>query len=337
MRAEALIASGRYPGCHAPGYEAFFGVFERPFSLTPDPRYHFQSRAHARAMGGLSTGIARQTPLLLLTGDLGTGKSTMCRTLLRIHQRRTQVVYVGQALLSAAELLERIARELAGDEAPAAPALLEADRAPDDAALFAAVRARLLVRQAPPLLLLLDEAHRLPPTTVGPLLELSGLERDGVPLVQMVLAAQPPAFGSPTLPRQLDDAVAARPRMGASPHPASPARAAGAGAVAPPSGASACPAAYTTGQPALRAGLHAAAARACAVSTARRARRWRSGAPAGDVPLVWERRRAGAMGPVAIIRSISKSTPSCGKTFEPPVTSVPAPTSATRITRVCRR
>jgi general secretion pathway protein A len=196
-----------------PGYEAFFGVFERPFSLTPDPRYHFQSRAHARAVGGLSTGIARQAPLLLLTGDLGTGKSTMCRTLQRVHQRRTQVVYVGQALLSAAELLERIGRELAGGKGPAAPALVEADRPPDDAALFAAVRARLLVRQAPPLLLLLDEAHRLPPTTVGPLLELSGLERDGVPLVQTVLAAQPPAFGSPTLPRQLDDAVGFRARL----------------------------------------------------------------------------------------------------------------------------
>lgn len=192
-----------------PGYESFFGLFERPFSLTPDARYHFRSRAHARALGTLSTGLARGSALSLLTGDLGTGKSTLCRTLARTHQRETAVSYVANALVTPAELIGRLLEDLGAVPPGEARRLRDTDGAmlADRLAAFA----RSL--QGPPPLVLVDEAHLLPRATVEVLLRLAMVEPEGHPRLQFVLAAQPPAVGSPTLPRALEDAVVYRSRL----------------------------------------------------------------------------------------------------------------------------
>ncbi len=62
------------------GYEAFFGLAERPFSLTPDPTYVFESLGHQRALSTLTCGLRRRERFILLTGELGVGKTTLCRT-----------------------------------------------------------------------------------------------------------------------------------------------------------------------------------------------------------------------------------------------------------------
>ena len=98
-------------------YEAFFGFVERPFSLTPDPKYYFRSRSHGRAFDALSAGIARRESLLLLTGDLGVGKTTLCRTFMALLEPKTRAALVGNALLSPEDLLRTIASPL-----PVAPA-----------------------------------------------------------------------------------------------------------------------------------------------------------------------------------------------------------------------
>ena len=95
-----------------PGYESFFGFIERPFSLTPDPKYYFSSRSHSRAFDGISAGIARRESLLLVTGDLGVGKTTLCRTFVDVFERKTHAALVGNALLSPEDLLRLLLQDL---------------------------------------------------------------------------------------------------------------------------------------------------------------------------------------------------------------------------------
>ena len=158
-----------------PGYESFFGLFERPFSLTPDARYHFRSRAHARALAGLSAGLARHAPILLLTGDLGTGKSTLCRTLARTYQRTTTVSYIANGLMSPEEMYRRLLQDLGsvepGDDGRRR--LAQADRSELAALLADSLRES---RTAPPLVMI-DEAHLLPPVTVDHIISLASLDR----------------------------------------------------------------------------------------------------------------------------------------------------------------
>ena len=65
-------------------YESFFGLRELPFSLTPDPRFLWLSDTHEEGLATLVYGITRHKGFLLLTGEVGTGKTTLCRILLTI-------------------------------------------------------------------------------------------------------------------------------------------------------------------------------------------------------------------------------------------------------------
>jgi general secretion pathway protein A len=182
-----------------------------PFSLTPDARCHYRSRAHTRALSALGTGLARRAPLLLLTGDLGTGKSTVCRLLLLTHRDHRSVVYIPNALLTPDEFL----RQLLLDLDPSAP---DNDRRREVAAaevdaLTLWTETRLRELAATPPLVLIDEAHLLPPATVDIILRLAALDHDGHPLVQMVLAAQPPTVGQPVLSRAIEDSVSLQARL----------------------------------------------------------------------------------------------------------------------------
>jgi general secretion pathway protein A len=197
----------------SPGYEAFFGFVERPFSLTPDPKYYFRSRSHNRAFESLSAGITRRESLLLVTGDLGVGKTTLCRTLMDMLERKTRAALVGNALLSPEDLLRLLLQDLG------AVAKEEVKRG----RLVGAGRAELhqmldeflldLRSSKDSAVLIIDEAHSLPPATVDQVIELALLESNREKVLQVLLAGQSSSAGNATIAKPLDERLSTRARL----------------------------------------------------------------------------------------------------------------------------
>lgn len=70
-------------------YEEYYGFIEKPFSITPDPKYLYRSESHANAFELLQYAIDRHEGFAVITGDIGTGKTTLCRALLEQTDKRT--------------------------------------------------------------------------------------------------------------------------------------------------------------------------------------------------------------------------------------------------------
>ena len=87
-------------------YEPFYGLREKPFSLTADARFFYHSRSHARAFDDLLNGIRRRESLNVLSGDIGTGKTTLCRAVLDALDRKTFTAFVADPFTSREELLK---------------------------------------------------------------------------------------------------------------------------------------------------------------------------------------------------------------------------------------
>ncbi|HUE85525.1 MAG TPA: AAA family ATPase [Vicinamibacterales bacterium] len=172
------------------GYESFFGLAERPFSLTSDPRYFFKSRSHGRAVETLTFVLRSRERFLAVTGDLGVGKTMLCRTVIDQLRRRGPVSYVSNPLL-APDAFSRLLLEDLGVASLA-----------DLAALPAAA------------VLIVDEAHTLPALVAEQLLSLAELECDGCPILQFVLVGQS-APGDPARLgiRELDELATTRIRL----------------------------------------------------------------------------------------------------------------------------
>src|SRR5437667_10469002 len=92
-------------------YERFFGLDDAPFRLTPDPRYLFLSSKHAEALAHLRLGLTESSGFVCITGDVGTGKTTLLRAFLAELGPGVTAVYTFVPPLSALELLRRICRE----------------------------------------------------------------------------------------------------------------------------------------------------------------------------------------------------------------------------------
>jgi general secretion pathway protein A len=89
-------------------YETFFGLREKPFSLSSDPRFLYRSHSHAVAYDELLAGIRRREGLLVLTGDIGTGKTTLCRAALQNLDRKTFSAFVPDPFASREDLLKML-------------------------------------------------------------------------------------------------------------------------------------------------------------------------------------------------------------------------------------
>jgi len=92
-------------------YEAFYGLREKPFNLTPDPRYLYLSEKHKEAFAHLLFGIKNRSGFVMVTGEIGTGKTTICRTLLNQLDTSTEIAFIFNPFLSPVELLRTINEE----------------------------------------------------------------------------------------------------------------------------------------------------------------------------------------------------------------------------------
>lgn len=164
-------------------YEAFFGLQELPFSLTPDPRFLWPSETHQEGLATLYYGIARRKGFVLLTGEVGAGKTTLLRATLESLSQDVEVALVlNTADLSPLDLLKLIAAEygLRG------PFETKAD-------YIIALNSFLLERLRAGLntVLIIDEAQNLEMKALEEVRLLSNLETETEKLLQIVLTGQP--------------------------------------------------------------------------------------------------------------------------------------------------
>ncbi len=174
-----------------PIYETFYGLTEQPFALSTDPRFLFMSSSHERAYEDLVTGLRRDEGLLLLTGEAGTGKTTLCRAVIDALGERTFSCIVLNPYMTGAELLRQVLRDfgLVSRDELRSGALARADAVQ----LMDTLEGFLLtVRSVDSrAILVVDEAQSLAPAVLDQVRLLTALEKHGKRLIQIILGAQP--------------------------------------------------------------------------------------------------------------------------------------------------
>jgi general secretion pathway protein A len=174
-----------------PIYEAFYGLREQPFAITTDPRFFYLSASHRRAFSELLNGLRRRESLLLLTGDTGTGKTTLCRAVLDALGERTFAAMVLNPYMAGSEVLRIVLRDfgLVSHEDLRRGALAKADVAQLLDTLEGFLRS--LIPLGSHAVIVLDEAQSLDPQILDQIRLLTALEYNGHRLVQVVLCGQP--------------------------------------------------------------------------------------------------------------------------------------------------
>lgn len=165
-------------------YNQYFGFSEAPFSIAPDPRYLFMSERHREALAHLLYGLQIDGGFVLLTGEVGTGKTTLCRCLLEQVPEHCDIAFIFNPKLSRLELLKTLCEELH-------IALPEGVRSLKT--LFDRLNAHLLEGNARDrkTVLIIDEAQNLSAEVLELLRLLTNLETDRHKLLQIILLGQP--------------------------------------------------------------------------------------------------------------------------------------------------
>ncbi len=188
-------------------YLAYYGLREPPFSITPDPRFVFLSERHRDALAHLLFGIDKGGGggFVQLTGEVGTGKTTLSRLLLEQLPDNARLALVLNPRQNAVELLETVCEELHID--------IEGKRG-SSKALIDALNVYLLDAYAQGLrvVLLIDEAQNLPPDALEQVRLLTNLETHTQKLLQVILLGQPELRDLTARPelRQLAQRITAR-------------------------------------------------------------------------------------------------------------------------------
>lgn len=166
-------------------YLAFFGLNEKPFSITPDPRYLYLSERHAEAMAHLLYGVNEAGGFVQLTGEVGTGKTTIVRSLLAQAPKNAEIALILNPRMTAPEFLLTICEELGiGVPDSATQSLKDLVDILSQYLLRAHAAGRRVV-------LVVDEAQNLAPEVLEQVRLLTNLETNTQKLLQIILIGQP--------------------------------------------------------------------------------------------------------------------------------------------------
>jgi general secretion pathway protein A len=171
-------------------YEDYYGFTEKPFSLTPDPKYLFKSASHANAFELLQYAVRRREGFVVITGDIGTGKTTLCRALLEQIDRKTFTALVLNPFVSEEDLLRLILQEfgvVSRDEVKRGRLAGVSKQELIETLNEFLLSLQSLRAQA---LLIIDEAQNLPLQVLEQIRILSNLETEKEKLLQIVLVGQ---------------------------------------------------------------------------------------------------------------------------------------------------
>jgi general secretion pathway protein A len=165
-------------------YTSFFGLHEKPFSITPDPRYLFMSERHAEALAHLIYGVKESGGFIQLTGEVGTGKTTLVRSLLQQLPERADVALILNPQLSRIEFLTAICEELG----VGLPESKNSIKALTDSLNVFLLQNHSRGRRT---ILIVDEAQNLRPDVLEQVRLLTNLETTKQKLLQIILIGQP--------------------------------------------------------------------------------------------------------------------------------------------------
>jgi len=163
-------------------YKEFYGLQEKPFQIVPNPDYLYKSNKHQNALTYLEYGLSENVGFILLTGEIGSGKTTLIQYMLNKLDNDTDVAVVFNTNVSAEQLLNMILNEF------------EVERpASDKAATLEAINAFLIQKYAEKkqVLLIIDEAQNLSADALEEVRMLSNLQTEDQALLQIMLVGQP--------------------------------------------------------------------------------------------------------------------------------------------------
>jgi general secretion pathway protein A len=163
-------------------YREFFGLKERPFNVTSDPDFLFLSRVHKEALSHLTYGIKERKGFLEITGEVGAGKTTLCRALLNQLDSRTKTAFILNSTLPEMQLLQAVVEDFG----------LSVDRK-NKVSILRQFNNFLLEESSRGnnVVLIIDEAQNIRPTMLEEIRMLSNLETEKTKLLQIVLVGQP--------------------------------------------------------------------------------------------------------------------------------------------------
>ena len=163
-------------------YKEFYGLREYPFNMTPDPAFLFLSRHHRVALDVLLYGIRERKGFIAITGEVGAGKTTLCRALLNSLDAKTKTALILNPSLSDSQILRAITDEFR---------LQPAKTTKKD--LYDSINGFLLRELAANhnVALIVDEAQNLKPSVLEQIRLLSNLETEKEKLLQIILVGQP--------------------------------------------------------------------------------------------------------------------------------------------------
>ena len=164
-------------------YEQFFGFRERPFDLTPNPRFVVMTPAHREALSNLEYGILSRKGITMLLGEAGTGKTTVIRTAIERQLTRVWCVHIPNPALTRDEFVEMLATKFE----------LSEEARTSKATLLRELEALLLKRRAADetTVLIIDEAQSLPHDLLEEVRLLANIETNEEKLLSVIIAGQP--------------------------------------------------------------------------------------------------------------------------------------------------